>query len=96
MNTLRSDYLAAQCQRNGWELITYTDTHVVFERSYSPCGEGLYFGTIEYHREWTGLCHGHYDMTLDQALESAMARTVKKLGHTDVLHLIRNTQRSAA
>tara|TARA_B110000879_G_scaffold188246_1_gene250732 strand:- start:252 stop:578 length:327 start_codon:yes stop_codon:yes gene_type:complete len=96
MNTSRTDYLTAHCQRNGWDLITYTDTHVVFMRSFAPCGDGLYYGTIEYHREWSGFCHGHYDMTLDQALESAMNRTVKKLGHTDVLQLIRNTQKSAA
>jgi hypothetical protein len=96
MNTLRSEYLTAHCQRNGWELITYTDTHVVFERSYSPCGEGLYFGTIEYHREWSGFCHGHYDMTLDQALNSAMERTVKRLGINGLTDLVTNNQRSAA
>jgi hypothetical protein len=96
MNTSRTDYLTAHCQRNGWELITYTGTHVVFKRSFAPCGEGLYYGTIEYHREWSGFFHGHYDMTLDEALDSAMSRTEKKLGHTDVEHLISNNQKSAA
>lgn len=80
MNTLKTDYLTAHCQRNGWELITFTDSHVVFKRSYSPAGDGLYYGTIEYNREWSGLCHGHYDMTLTEAMESARQRTADKLG----------------
>lgn len=96
MNILRRDYIKAHCERNGWELITYTDTHVVFKRSYSPCGDGLYYGTIEYHREWSGLCHGHYDMTLDEALTDCTERTIRRLGVNGLAELVNNAQGSAA
>jgi aryl-phospho-beta-D-glucosidase BglC (GH1 family) len=67
-------------QKNGWELVeamqtSETGTYVVIsKRPSSPFGNDHLYVTHKYYSANDGLHHGHYDMTLAQAVESMNAR----------------------
>jgi len=68
-------------ERNGWELVEATQTSVAGEaivisrRPRSPFGDDRVYVTHKYFAGNDALHSGHYDLTLEQAVESMNARS---------------------
>ena len=47
---------------------------ILAKREYSPCGEGFEYSTHKYYKESQFLYHGHYDLTLEDAIKDMQNR----------------------
>ena len=68
------DFLNDLVTSKGWRLLDSTDTHVLVERDYSPTGHNQRFATLGWDTNSDHLFWGHYDLTLEEAVQSLKER----------------------
>jgi hypothetical protein len=69
-----NDFLSKLVDQNGWRLLDYTSTHVLVERDHSPTGQDQRFATLGWDTNSDHLFWGHYDLTLEEAVQSLKER----------------------
>ena len=68
------DFLNDLVTSKGWRLLDSTDTHVLVERDYCPTGHNQRFATLGWDANCDHLFWGHYDLTLEEAVQSLRER----------------------
>lgn len=68
------DFLNDLVTSKGWRLLDSTKTHVLVERDYCPTGHNQRFATLAWDVNSDHLFWGHYDLTLEEAVESLRER----------------------
>ena len=68
------DFLNDLVTSKGWRLLDSTDTHVLVERDYCPTGHNQRFATLGWDKNSDHLFWGHYDLTLEEAVQSLRER----------------------
>ena len=70
------DFLNDLVTSKGWRLLDFTDTHVLIERDSSSCvfGNDNRFATLGWDTNSDHLFWGHYDLTLEEAVQSLKER----------------------